>query len=277
MCAWAPIGFKGAVSLCSPALLTSSLHTECAQRTGASLIPLIWGASWDLTKHSSDKDARSQRCCGIPTTGGKQAECFRVSGTEKCFLQYMKTVTWHKPLEDLVNPSQLQNLYHPWPPLHLWASLNANQTGDHLLSPAPVCGYGTRLSVWGLTPDCSSLHLQIIQLLCQTKKTAANASNIRSAAGETIKECCWISARCWKEAFLSTSSKTGLLFPWNTFPVRQCMCILKKEIRKKEKRRKKNWSRFAGLKGFLLLNFSPKPSLTILQGLLQGPPVDMLR
>lgn len=100
MCAWAPIGFKGAVSLCFPALLTSSLHTECAQRTGASLILLIWGASWDLTKHSSDKDARSQRCCGIPTAGGKQAECFRVRGTEKCFFYS----TWKLWLD--INPSE---------------------------------------------------------------------------------------------------------------------------------------------------------------------------
>lgn len=115
MCVWAPIGFKGAVSLCSPALLTSSLHTKCAQWTGASLIPLIWGASWDLTKHSSDKDARSQTCCGIPTAGGKQAECFRESGKQRngFFLHYIKTVTWHNPLRDLGNPLPLPNLYHP--------------------------------------------------------------------------------------------------------------------------------------------------------------------
>lgn len=163
MCTWAPIGFKGAVNLCSPALLTSSLHTECAQRTGASLIPLIWGAPWDMTKHSSDKDARSQRYCGIPTAGGKQAECFRVRGTEKCFFFFFFYSTWKlwldiNPLETWLTPPS-SKIYHPWPPLHLWASLNANQTGDHLLSLAPVCGYGTWLNFWALTPDCSSLHL----------------------------------------------------------------------------------------------------------------------
>lgn len=55
-----PVGAEWAVSLCSPALLTSSLPAECAQRTGASLIPQIWRAPWDLTKHSSDKDTRSE-------------------------------------------------------------------------------------------------------------------------------------------------------------------------------------------------------------------------
>lgn len=155
MCTWAPIGFKGAVNLCSPALLTSSLHTECAQRTGASLIPLIWGAPWDMTKHSSDKDARSQRYCGIPTAGGKQAECFRVRGTEKCFflffflLQYMKTVTWHKPLGDLVNPSQLQNL----PPLAPSALVNISKCKPDRRPSSLTC---TRLWLWYMAQLLSS-------------------------------------------------------------------------------------------------------------------------
>lgn len=138
----------------------------------------------------------------------------RVRKTGKCFLQYLKTVTWHNPLGDLVNPSQLPSFYHLCPPLHLWTSLNANQTSDHLLSPAPVCGYSTWLSFWDLTHDRSSPHLQIIQLLCQTKKTAANASNIRSAAGEMIKECCWISARCWNETvFCQLHPRQDSCFP----------------------------------------------------------------
>lgn len=113
----APIHSERAVSLCSPALLTSSLPTECAQRTGASLIPLIWGVPWDLTKHSSDKDMRSQRCRGIPTVGGRQTDWVRLwdGETEKCFLQTMRTLTWHRPLGDFFLPL-LPSLYHLPPP-----------------------------------------------------------------------------------------------------------------------------------------------------------------
>lgn len=170
----APIHSERAVSLCSPALLTSSLPTECAQRTGASLIPLIWGVPWDLTKHSSDKDMRSQRCRGIPTVGGRQTDWVRLwdGETEKCFLQTMRTLTWHRPLGDFFLPLH-PSLYHlPPPPTPICPHLpfvnaclrinapNANQTGDHPLSPGSVCGYSTRRCFWSLTPDCSPLHLQ---------------------------------------------------------------------------------------------------------------------
>lgn len=170
----APIHSERAVSLCSPALLTSSLPTECAQRTGASLIPLIWGVPWDLTKHSSDKDMRSQRCCGIPTVGGRQTDWVRLwdGETEKCFLQTMRTLTWHRPLGDFFLPLH-PSLYHlPPPPTPICPHLpfvnaclrinapNANQTSDHPLSPGSVCGYSTRRCFWSLTPDCSPLHLQ---------------------------------------------------------------------------------------------------------------------
>lgn len=179
----APIDSERAVSLCFPALLTSSLPTECAQRTGASLIPLIWGAPWDLTKHSSDKDMRSQRCRGIPTVGSRQTGCECVCVREremgKCFLQYMRTLTWHHPhggvffppspislsLFTTLSPSAVceclsQNQCSKckpdrWPSSLTWARLRL-QYSALLLKP----------SSWLFTPTEVT---QIIQLLCQKK------------------------------------------------------------------------------------------------------------
>lgn len=87
------------------------------------------------------------------------------------------------------------------------------------------------------------------------KKTAANASTIRSAAGETIKECRWTSARCWKETvFRQHRPRQDSCFPWDILckAVRVYFKKRRKEVRKRKRRRKKKQIS----KGFLLQTFS---------------------
>lgn len=232
VCAWAvylheeaPIGNERAVSLCSPALLTSTLPTECAQRTGASLIPLIWGAPWDLTKHSSDKDTRSQRCPGIPTVGGRQTVCLWERGEQK------RRNVFHSTWELWLDITPIETSFSPHLPfvnvcLRINAP-NANQTGDHPLSPGPVCGFSTRLCFWSLTPDCLPLYLQGYSKLYSFygKKKGIPLQMLdreRRAAGEMKKKTVkyqWHSEKKQLPASFAFSSQTWLLFS-----LRQVLC-----------------------------------------------------
>lgn len=127
---------------------------------------------------------------------------------EKCFFQYMRTLTWHHPIEiSFFSPfshhslslsfSPPESLSSPAPPLPFVSAClrvdapNANQTSEHPLSPGPVCGSSTLLCFWSLAPDCSppapSGLMQILQLLCQNRRTPLWVLDSERQAARTMK------------------------------------------------------------------------------------------
>lgn len=94
-----------------------------------------------------------------------------------------------------------------------------------------------------------------------------------------IKEYRWISARCWNETFLSTSSKTGLLFILKHIPCKAVHVYLKerRKVRKKEKRRKKTRNPIWWFKRFSVTEFFTKVFSDNTTGMASRSPVDMLR